>query len=307
MNIPNHNDIALPLLRYASDQQEHFIRDAAARLAEFFNLSEEQATTLMPKTNQSVFVYRTHWANTYLKKAGLLESAGRGKFRITQRGLDVLASNPPALTRTYLMKFEEFREFVAPAASPEEEHSKTDDLVIESEESPKELIQSLSKRIREELADELLEYVLDVSPAFFEKLVVDLLLAMGYGGSLPDAGEVLGRSHDGGIDGRIHEDKLGLSTIYIQAKRWDRGQSIGRKEIQAFVGSLMGQSATKGVFITTSYFTNQAQLYVSNLPNLKVILIDGLKLAQLMIEHNIGVAVEQTVVIKRVDSDYFDV
>lgn len=308
MNIPKYNAIILPLLQYAADGKDHHIRDAIASLISVFNLTEEEATALMRTGNQTIFANRAHWANSYLKKAGLLESVGRGIFRITQRGLDVLATNPSVLTENELLQFEEFRAFVTRTQPADNGHSvKVEEVISDVEEVPKEQMQFLNRRIRDELADELLDYVLDVSPAFFEKLVVDLLLAMGYGGSLPDAGEVLGRSHDGGIDGRIHEDKLGLSTIYLQAKRWDKGQSIGRKEIQAFVGSLMGQSATKGVFITTSYFTEQAKSYVLGLPSVKVILIDGLKLAQLMIEYNIGVAIEQTIVIKRVDSDYFDV
>lgn len=302
MTIPAYSDILLPLLRYASDAHEHHIRDAIEALADEFNLTEEQRTHLMPNATQPVFGYRTHWANTYLKKAGLLESTGRGLFRITQRGLDVLAANPSHIDKNFLMQFAEFQDF---ATRSQPRPTAPNDSPNEDELTPKELMRSLNQKIRDELADELLDYVLDVSPAFFERLVVDLLLAMGYGGSLADAGEVIGRSGDGGIDGRIQEDKLGLSTIYIQAKRWDRGQSIGRKEIQAFVGSLMGQGAAKGVFITTSYFTTQAQEYADSLSNLKVILIDGQQLAKLMIEHNVGVAVEHSIVIKRVDSDYF--
>ena len=305
MTLPAYSDILLPLLKYASDAQEHNIRDAIEVLADEFQLTEEQRTSLMPNATQPTFSYRTHWANTYLKKAGLLESTGRGLFRITQRGLDVLATHPTEIDKNYLMQFEEFKEF-ATRSQPKTRSTAAAEQPGEDELTPKELMRSLNQKIRDELADELLDYVLDVSPAFFERLVVDLLLAMGYGGSLADAGEILGRSGDGGIDGRIQEDKLGLSTIYIQAKRWDRGQSIGRKEIQAFVGSLMGQGAAKGVFITTSYFTAHAQEYAASLSNLKVILIDGQQLAKLMIEHNVGVAVEHSIIIKRVDSDYFN-
>ena len=305
MNLPAYSDILLPLLKYASDAQEHHIRDAIQALADEFNLTEDQRTFLMPNATQPVFGYRTHWANTYLKKAGLLESTGRGLFRITQRGLEVLATNPVDIDKDFLMQFEEFRQFATPSKTKTRPTTAAEQQPNEDELTPKELMRSLNQKIRDELADELLDYVLDVSPAFFERLVVDLLLAMGYGGSLADAGEILGRSGDGGIDGRIQEDKLGLSTIYIQAKRWDRGQSIGRKEIQAFVGSLMGQGAAKGVFITTSHFTAQAEDYANSLSNLKVILIDGQQLAKLMIEHNVGVAVEHSIVIKRVDSDYF--
>lgn len=303
MTIPVYNELLLPLLRLAADKREHHIRDAVESLANEFRLSETDRTTLMKNSSQTVFANRTHWANTYLKQARLLESTGRGTFRITQRGLDIVSQNPRAIDKKFLMQFDEFVAFST--RSPNSSPVKTGQVIEEAEQTPKELMQSLSQKIHEDLADELLDYILDASPAFFEKLVIDLLLAMGYGGSLPDAGTVMGRSGDGGIDGSIQEDKLGLSTIYVQAKRWDRGQSVGRKEIQAFVGSLMGQGATKGVFITTSRFSSQASGYVTSLPNVKVVLIDGSQLALLMIENNVGVAVDHSIIIKRVDSDYF--
>ncbi|PJF20950.1 MAG: hypothetical protein CUN56_13575 [Phototrophicales bacterium] len=202
-----------------------------------------------------------------------------------------------------LMQFPEFVEFKTGSARKTVDNHKES---ITESQPPKELIRSLHAEINRDLADELLEYIMGVSPAFFEKLVIDLLLAMGYGGALSNAGQTIGRSGDGGIDGYIQEDKLGLSMIYVQAKRWGAGNNVQRPAVQAFVGSLMGVGATKGVFITTSHFSQGAREYADSIPNLKVVLIDGTQLTQLMIEHNVGVSAEQTFVIKRIDTDYFE-
>lgn len=305
MTLPTYDQVMLPLLQFAGDGQEHHIREAINALADVFGLSDEERTEMMPNQKAPMFSYRTHWANTYLKKAGLLESAGRGKLRITQRGIDVLNSRPELINREILMQFPEFVEFAT--TSNKTEFSAVDAITTyDTNQTPEEIVYTVFQELRKNLIDELLEYVLESSPVFFERLVIDLLLAMGYGGAL-GTGQSIGQSGDGGIDGYIQEDKLGLDTIYVQAKRWAIGNVVGRPSVQAFVGSLMGAGASKGVFITTSLFSQQAIDYAYGLKNLKVILIDGTKLSQLMIEHNVGVSVYQTFVMKRVDRDYFNV
>lgn len=249
MTVPPYSAYLKPLLQYAGDGEEHQIRDATAAIADYLGISEQDRNELVPKGNQPVLNYRVHWANTYLKKAKLLESTGRGRFKITERGLSVLRQDPDKIDRSYLMQFSEFESF---ATSSRTKSTQDDSQVEEADQTPKELLISVYQSLRKELADELLEYVLGASPAFFERLVVDLLLAMGYGGSLEDAGHAIGTSGDGGIDGYIQEDRLGLSTVYIQAKRYAPENRVQRPQVQGFAGSLTGMGATKGVFITTS-------------------------------------------------------
>lgn len=304
MAVPTHDKLMLPLLEFVADRQEYHIRNVSTVIGEYLQLSDQDLNELMPSGTKTKFYDRMQWAKTYLTKANLLEKTGRGLFRITSRGIDVLNSQPIKINSDFLMQFEEFAEFKAPNRSND---NGLEVISIESEQTPKELIYSAYQGIRKELAEELLEYVLTASPAFFEQLVVELLLAMGYGGSLQDAGKTIGGTADGGLDGYIQEDKLGLDVIYIQAKRWALDNSVGSREIRDFVGGLTGEGATKGVFITTSKFTQKAVDFVNTVRNPKVILIDGTQLAQLMIEHDIGVSVEATYVVKKVDRDYFDV
>lgn len=306
MGIPAYSDLMLPLLQFAGDGREHHISEAFDPIADYLGLSYEERNEFLPNANQSVFNYRLHWANTYLKKAGLLRSVSRGVFQITERGLDVLKMNPISIDRAFLLRFPEFEDFATNRSRSNKGQVEVAPSYSDSEQTPKELIHSVYQGLREELAEDLVEIILASSPAFFEKLVVDLLLAMGYGGSLENAGKTIGRSGDGGLDGYIQEDKLGLDTIYIQAKRWATDHVVGRPALQAFVGSLLGAGATKGVFITTSRFSKEASDYVRNIQNLKVILLDGQQLTQLMIEHNVGVGVEATYVVKKVDRDYFE-
>lgn len=298
MSIPDFQSIMLPLLKFTSDKKEHSIREVIESLADLFKLSEEEKKEVLPSGQQYVFDNRVGWAKTYLKKAGLLESTRRSFFRITDLGLDVLSKNPKEINVKFLEQFPQFIEFRNLRREKIEEEQKE-----ESEQTPQELIEYGYQRIKRELAQELLERVKQLTPRFFEKLVVDLLIKMGYGGSLKDAGKAIGQSGDGGIDGIIKEDKLGLDVIYIQAKRWDN--VVGSKEIRNFVGSLAGQHANKGVFITTSSFTKDALEYVKTIPH-KVILIDGEMLTQLMIENDIGVTKVTSYDIKKVDSDYFE-
>ncbi len=239
-----------------------------------FGISDAERLELLPSGKQSRFDNRVGWARTYLKKAGLIDSAGRGIFRITKRGLEVLKSKPPSITKEYLTRFPEFKDFQArqtvkdDSLFGDEDHNRT----------PDETLDTAYQDLRRTLTQDLLDRIKGNSPRFFEKAVVDLLLAMGYGGSRIDAGEIVGKSGDGGIDGIIKEDKLGLDAIYVQAKRWTN--TVGRPTLQEFAGSLVGRKARKGVIITTSQFSSEAKDYVDRL-DMKIVLIDGEQLAQL--------------------------
>ncbi|MGB7339772.1 MAG: restriction endonuclease [Phototrophicaceae bacterium] len=302
MAVPKYNELMLPLLQFSSDGDEHHVRDASNIIAEHLLLTDQQITELLPSGKKTKYYDRIHWAKTYLTKAGLLKTTGRGLFKITQRGFDLLNTNPTEIDNKLLSQFEEFIEFQTP--NRQSESISVNEIELEDEQTPEEQIDNLYRKLRKTLSDELLETVLSVSPRFFERLVVDLLLAMGYGSSL-DSGEHLGQSNDGGVDGVIREDKLGLDTIYIQAKRYALDNGVGRPAIQNFVGSLMGFGATKGVFITTSYFSQHAVDYANAMNNMKIILIDGQQLATLMIEHNVGISVQKLYEIKQIDENYF--
>lgn len=289
----------LPLLRLASDGEDHRIRDAIQSIADEFNLSGEERRELLPSGGTLVIASRVGWARTYLKKAGLLEDPKRGYFRITDRGISVLKSKPPSIDSKFLRQFEEFRSFQKPdnsVSGDESEH------LAKTDQTPEEMIATGYKQIRANLSSDLIEQVRSITPAFFEKLVVQLLVTMGYGGNFEEAATVLGKSGDEGIDGIINEDKLGLDVIYIQAKRW--GQPVGRPEIQKFAGALLGKKAKKGVFITTSSFSSEARSYANNIES-RIILIDGARLTELMIQHDIGVSTYATYDLKRVDTDFF--
>jgi restriction system protein len=301
MAIPDYQSIMLPLLKFASDGKEHSLRETIEALAEKFRLSDDERRNLLPSGQQTIFDNRVGWARTYLKKAGLLETTRRGYYRITKRGQDVLRQNLPQINVAFLKQFAEFIEFQSTHRNRVDE---PDDQEAAETRTPEEEIEAAYQRVREGLATELLQTVKGLSPAFFERLVIDLLVKMGYGGTRTDAGERLGRSGDGGIDGIIKEDRLGLDAIYVQAKRWDGSVSVGRPEIQKFAGALQGQRARKGIFITTSSFTDDAQDYVSRIDS-KIVLIDGNTLAQLMIDYGVGVAPLAAYELKRVDSDYF--
>lgn len=297
--IPDYQTCMLPLLKYAEDKNEHKFSDAVEYLSDEFALTKEERKELLPSKTQDVITNRIGWARTYLKKAGLLEDTRRGYFKITERGLSVLSENLEKLSTKYLQKFDEFIAF-------REKHIEKDtssEIELTTEATPEEMLETGFAKLSENLIDDLLAKIGESSPSFFEHLVVDLLVHMGYGGSFSEAAQVVGKSGDEGIDGIIKEDKLGLDTIYIQAKRW-KGV-VGRPEIQKFAGALLGQKASKGVFITTSSFTKEAEEYVSSVDR-KVVLIDGTKLATLMIEHNVGISTVRTFEIKRIDSDYFE-
>lgn len=306
--IPDYQTLMLPLLKAISDGVEHKFNDIVEVLAHEFKLTEEEKKELLPSGLSFLFSNRVGWARTYLKKAGLLDGPKRGIVVISQRGKNVLAENPPAINVKYLQQFSEFLDFqlnrkddsttavesVFPIASSGFEAK---------QQTPEELLELGYQTIRKSIEQEILTKLKSVSPSFFEKIVVELLVKMGYGGSIQDAGKAVGKSGDEGIDGVIKEDKLGLDVIYIQAKRWD--SSVGRPELQKFVGALAGQGAKKGIFITTSYFSKDALEYTPR-NETKMVLIDGAKLAQYMIDYNLGVSVQNVYEIKKIDSDYFE-
>lgn len=299
--IPDYQSIMLPLLRLVSDSKEHRMRDITDQLAALLGVTEEEKKELLPSGAAPVFYNRTAWAKTYLKKAGLLDSPKQGVIVITKRGLDALKNNPVSIDVKFLKQFSEFLEFQS--VKPEDDITSTNSS-DENNQTPEEALETAYQKIRKSLAQDLISKVMNLSPAFFEKLVVELLVKMGYGGSINDAGKAIGKSGDEGIDGTIKEDKLGLDIIYIQAKRWQPGNVVGRPELQRFVGALAGQGAKKGIFITTSSFTKDALDYAPK-NETKIVLIGGVQLAQFMIDYNLGVTVMNSYEVKRIDSDYF--
>jgi restriction system protein len=301
--IPDYQSLMLPLLKLVSDRQEHKYRDLIENLATEFQITDEERKELLASGNQAIFDNRVGWAKTYLKKAVLLDSPRRATFVITQIGLDTLKKNPDRVDAKYLRQFPAFLEFQNASRNDNETEEETTVIAV-SEQTPEENLDKAYQRIRKSLASELLQNVVDLSPTFFERLVVELLVKMGYGGSIKDAGKAIGKSGDEGIDGTIKEDKLGLDIIYIQAKRWRPGNVVGRPELHKFVGALAGQGAKKGIFITTSNFTKEALDYTPK-NETKIVLIDGEQLAQLMIDYNLGCTTHQTYELKKIDSDYF--
>jgi len=274
--------------------------EAREALAAEFHLTAEDRTALLPSGRQAVFDNRVAWAKVYLQRAGLLDSPRRGHFRISERGRDVLRDPPERVTVKYLERFPEFVEFRS-ATKERREAGEQSSADVEGE-TPEETLESAYQRLRSDMAADLLGRVKACSPQFFERLVVELLLRMGYGGSRKEAGEAIGRAGDEGIDGIINEDRLGLDVIYLQAKKWDG--TVGRPEIQKFVGALHGKRAKKGIFITTGTFSSEAAQYVATIDP-KVVLIDGQQLANLMIDWNVGVSPVASYETKRIDSDYF--
>ncbi len=299
MSVPDYQTLMLPLLKHTADGAEHSFSALVEELGTVFELSDSERQELLPTSGQVIFNNRVGWARTYLKKAGLLSSPRRGIVQVTTRGLQVLRDNPARVDNKVLRQFPEFLEF----QDARSDSKQSLDSAATEQFDPQESLEAGYHRIHKQLATELLARIKGCSPSFFEHLVVGLLLKMGYGGSRRDAGQAIGKSGDGGIDGVIKEDKLGLDVVYIQAKRWDSGQ-VGSKEIQSFVGALHGRKARKGVFITTSGFSKPARDYVRDIQD-KVILIDGSELADLLIEHGVGVSTVASYEIKKVDTDYF--
>ena len=302
MSIPDFQTIMLPLLRIAGDRKEHFNHPTVEELGIKFGLSDEEKSELLPSGQQPIFYNRVGWARTYLKKAGLIEYTKRGYFKITTRGLDALSRNPTIIDMRFLEQYPEYAEF---RKRSNRNHPPKGKPITLDELTPEEALDEAYQKIRDDLATELLEYVSKSTPGFFEKLVVDLLVKMGYGGSQRDAARAVGKSGDEGIDGIIDEDRLGLDSIYIQAKKWKEESRVGRPDIQKFVGALIGQKAKKGIFITTSTFSEDAKDFVKKIDT-KIVLIDGKRLTDLMIDYSVGVTSRTTYEIKGLDSDYFE-
>ena len=306
MAVPDYQSVMLPLLQFAARKgTEISTSEAVEALATELGLTEDDLKEMLPSGIQSTFVNRIGWASTYMKKAGLLEATRRGFYQITDRGRDLLKKQPKTINVKLLKQYPEFLEF------QQLKGTRSGDKVAESKGSsdistatPSEALEAAYENLRDELADELLARLKKISPAFFERVVVELLVKMGYGGSRADAGKAIGRSGDGGIDGIIKEDKLGLDVVYIQAKRWDNNP-VGRPDVMQFAGALQAQRANKGIFITTSRFTDDARSYVSKIGS-KIVLIDGEQLTNLMIEHDVGVSTVSLYPVKKVDSDYFE-
>jgi len=296
----------LPLLRFAAEKEtEISTSEAVEALAKELGLTEDDLKEMLPSGIQATFVNRVGWASTYMKKAGLLETTRRGFYQITDRGKELLKKQPKTINVKLLKQYPEFLEFQklkgTRSGDKAPESKVTSDI---STATPSEALEAAYENLRDELSDELLSRLKKISPAFFERIVVELLVKMGYGGSRADAGKAIGRSGDGGIDGIIKEDKLGLDVVYIQAKRWDNNP-VGRPDVMQFAGALQAQRANKGIFITTSRFTDDARSYVSQIGS-KIVLIDGEQLSSLMIEHDVGVSTVSLYPVKKVDSDYFE-
>jgi len=306
MAVPDYQSLMLPLLQFAARKEtEISTSEAVEVLAKELGLTEDDLREMLPSGVQPTFVNRVGWAATYMKKAGLLETTRRGFYQITDRGRDLLEKQPKTINVELLRQYPEFREFEGPKDTrSSNKASKQKALSETSAATPLEQLEAAYENLRDKLADELLAKLKKVSPAFFEKVVVELLVKMGYGGSRADAGKAIGKSGDGGIDGIIKEDKLGLDVVYIQAKRWD-SNPVGRPDVMQFVGALQAQRANKGIFITTSRFTEDASSYVSQIGS-KIVLIDGEQLTNLMIEHDVGVSTVSLYPVKKIDSDYFE-
>lgn len=272
MAVPDFQSMMLPFLQFTADEKDHRMAEAREKIAQEFQLTPEDVRELLPSGRQSRFGNRVAWAKVYLSQAGLLNTPKRGVFRITERGKSLLSNPPAAIDIKFLEKYPEFREFRHSRKKNGDSSEIENDAADIEIATPEEALEQAAQRLHEELARQIITQVKINSPDFFEKLVVELLVKMGYGGSIKDAGRAIGRAGDEGIDGIIKEDKLGLDVIYIQAKRWD--SAIGRPEVQKFVGALHGQRAKKGVFITTSTFSDQAMQYVRQIDP-KVVLIDG--------------------------------
>jgi restriction system protein len=300
MPIPDFQTVMRPLLAAHEDGKEHINRDLVSELADQFELTEDERREMLPSGGARLFDNRVGWAKTHISQAGFLESPRRAVSIISDRGRAVLEDHPDRVDLRVLGTFDDYKEFRNRRKTPEEQAEADED--TPDTQTPEESLENAYQKVRRQIEAELLTLVMDNPPEFLERVVVDLVVRMGYGGSRKDAGEALGRSGDEGIDGIIKEDPLGLDIIYLQAKRWEG--TVGRPEIQKFAGALQGQRARKGIFITTSAFSSDALNYVSMIDS-KIILIDGVRLAKLMFDHGIGVSSASTYEVKRIDSDYF--
>jgi restriction system protein len=305
MSIPDYQSLMLPVL-VASAKGEVRIGPVAEELANQLGLSTEERSELLPSGKQTVITNRVHWAKLYLSKSQLVETTRRGYFRITERGRKVLQSPPPKIDNKFLDQFEEFRQFRERSIRTGETESEAPvGGSADQKETPDETMRMSYRQIEDALIHDLLDRIRQAPPDFFERLMVNLLLSMGYGGSTENAGRTLGRSGDDGVDGVIDQDALGLDRVYIQAKRYAVGNNIGPGAIRDFFGSLDRHKATKGLFVTTSSFSSSAKETAEHLSK-RIVLVDGDQLARLMIRHNVGCRIEETLHIKKVDEEFFE-
>jgi len=305
MPIPTHEDAMLPVLTVLAAGGIHHRRALADAMADHFELTAEERSRMLPSGKSRVIGSRTGWALSYMKQAGLVRTTRRGWYEITQGGREVLATNPARIDNDFLAQFEGFREFRNRSRDTEagEPGVEVRGNRAPAGQAPDEALEDAYSRLRAAVEAELLDALKAATPAYFEQVVIDLLVKMGYGGSRAEAARAIGRSGDGGVDGVIDEDRLGLDVIYVQAKRWEG--TVGRPEIQKFAGALQGQRATKGVFITTSSYTLEAEDFAQRIGT-RIILIDGRRLASLMFEYDVGVAPKNTYTVKTLDGDYFE-
>jgi len=305
MAVPDYQTLMLPVLKSAANGEVR-VREVIQLLADELNLTEDERAETVPSGGKSLFSDRIHWAKTYMRKAGLVASKRRGYFEITQRGKDVLAAKPDRIDNELLSRFEEFSDFRGSSGKTAKKTTTAEQVTAPSTEqrTPDELIRAAHKEIDQALRQELLDRVLNAPPDFFERLVVNLLVGMGYGGSLENTGRTLGRTGDGGVDGVIDQDALGLDRVYIQAKRYQPGNTVGAGPVRDFFGSLDRFKAAKGLFVTTSTFTKDARETAKQLSK-RIVLLDGDQLAGLMVRHDVGCRVEETLHLKRVDEDFF--
>jgi len=311
MAVPGFQDLMLPFLQICSDGKERTVAEIGETIAQQLHLSDADLQEIMA-SGQTKFYNRTAWVKSYFGKACLLDFPLRGKFKITQRGLELLKTNPTTIRIKTLYQYPEFAKFHKRHGQPTDEGEQSVNVIIHDKSeiepvTPEEQLENAYQDLRSQLASNLLDTILKNPPSFFEQLVVDLLVAMGYGGSRKDAGQALGKTGDGGIDGIIKEDKLGLDIIYLQAKRYGVDNVVPSREVRDFTGSLEGHGAQKGVLITTSTFSRDGIEFVKRLQQKKIVLIDGEKLTQLMIDNNIGVSTTAIYTIKKIDLDYFDI
>jgi restriction system protein len=305
MAIPDYQSLMLPLLSEAATGGEMRVADVTDSLADKLGLNDEDRSQLLPSGRQKVFYNRTQWAKFYLDKAGLIEPTRRGYFKITERGRNILASNPLRIDNETLRQFPEFVEFEK-GGNASQATEATPPIAVEDEaKTPDEVMRAAHRQIEASLAHELLERIRAAPPDFFERLIISLLLGMGFGGTVEDAGRALGRSGDGGIDGVVDQDAFGLDRVYVQAKRYAVGNNIGSGAIRDFFGSLDRHKASKGLFVTTSSFSPSAT-ETANFLSKRIVLVDGEQLAKLMIRYNVGCRVEDTLHIRRIDEDFFE-
>jgi restriction system protein len=307
MAVPDFQTLMLPVLRLAAASETR-VAECAQKIADEFQLSESDVAELLPSGRQTRFKNRLNWAKSYLGQAGLIEVTKRGYFRATQSGRDVLQSGVTKIDRGYLERFPGYLEFRARSGQNAEEEPQAPNTTSQAQltKTPEERIDAAALEIESQLRTQLLQQILDASPALFEKTIVNLLIAMGYGGDRQEAGRRIGGTGDGGVDGVIDQDSLGLDMVYLQAKRYKSDNSVGESQIREFSGALLGKGASKGVFVTTSRFSESARRFAEAMRQQRLVLIDGEELTRLMVKHNVGVRAERTVELKKVDLDYFD-